>query len=205
MGQALHQTHRRATAATPTPPRTGESILRILAACYLQGDAKGARRCLLKYRDEISYDNEAIGLLVREGEINEAAQMVRTRWDDMRKPDVDSNAPACVYDERIEQNLPGLVKRLGVQLGYVAEIAVASLPDPPDEDHREGRPDRDARLAALADRYGGIDGLKSQDMKVKALLMLSRGKEIAKIAEPLREQVGKLDLAVAGRGRRAGV
>ncbi|MEN1681158.1 MAG: tetratricopeptide repeat protein [Planctomycetota bacterium] len=167
------------------------SMLRMLAACYQQQDKKSANQLLKKYSGRLNYYHEAIGMLVREGEIAEAASMLGDRWESVRVNY--SYGTGVTYDAKVVENLPKLLELLGDDsMRYIAQCVVAHLNDPP-EAERGDRPTKTERLQALAAGYDGA-GLVGDNARNKALLLLDHDGVLELVARQLKQQAAKVDL-----------
>ena len=170
------------------------SIVEMLALYYRLGDKPAATKLVKRYENKIGNACETLGLLVREGEIDQAARMARRRWEGLSVSYL--NPTPVHYDSRIHENLQKLVEKLGESPhAYLAEVAVARLKDLPENQSSSDLPSRDERLLALAKRMGDTTFTLS-NMTQKSLLLLQSTDEVAEaVTEPLAKAARRINLA----------
>jgi len=175
--------------------RDASAIVQMLAVYYQRGDKRAAGQLLNRYEERIGTLCETAALLVREGEIERAAKLIRRRWNELSITHL--NPTPVHYNASLHANMKKLVEQLkDTPDAFLAEAAVARLTDLP-EQQRGDLPLQNARLESLAKRLGATN-FTSSDMLGKSLVLLKSTDAVADlVAEPLAKATARINIANA--------
>ncbi len=175
-----------------------QTMVTLMLKMYFQlGDESAVNKLLRIYENSLSYRPDAIGLLVRAGKTDRAAQLVRRGWQNCNFSAVSSGL--AFYDTATQEKLPELYERIkDDDLRYFTKGLMICLSDPkpkPEKDFVE----RKERQAKFAERFSDVK-FRSNDMKKRTLLLLaSRGTVPQPVADSLQEEAEKSDLRRAAQ------
>lgn len=172
------------------------SLLALMLKLYLRlEDETTVNKLLRTYEQLLSRRPDAVGMLVRAGLTDRAAQLLRRGWSDCELNRVSSGY--VVYDQKLEEKLPEFCEKFSQSdLRYFAEGLMVCLQDPKSPANDEFV-ERKKRQANFAKRFSEVE-FKTGDLKTRTLLLLaSRGTVPPPVANSLQEESEKVDLAKA--------
>lgn len=175
-----------------------DRMLTKMLSLYLKlDDEESVNQLLRRYDDRICRRTEALAYLIRAGECERAAGLMRRHWNQLLLDPLTGNT--VTFDKQLSEKLPEFLKEIGKEdLKYFAEAALAGLEDPqpaPDGDFV----DREARLVALASRFSEVP-FTGEQLKSRALLMFRTSPEASDmLGDPLQKAAANLDLWAAAQ------